>query len=171
MESTPFVTMATPVIKLEPIRMGSLLAPASTSVGQKYVAPSKRNGVEDTGPIKVDLGVGNFPTLGSVPKKTAGWGKHVVKVSPEPSPEPSPVTEFEALPKPETMKDKIKEQIRQAELEEQKPREEDPYKMTREELVADGWAVLSMKPEDVRDTVWRLNEPITASLTSEDYYE
>jgi hypothetical protein len=42
----------------------------------------------------------------------------------------------------------IKEQIRQAELEEeerQKPKEDDPLKMTREELLASGWAILSLK--------------------------
>jgi hypothetical protein len=42
----------------------------------------------------------------------------------------------------------IKEQIRQAELEEeerQKPKEDDPLKMTREELIADGWTILPLK--------------------------
>ena len=34
------------------------------------------------------------------------------------------------------------------ELERQKPREEDPNKMTREELLADGWVILSLKSAD-----------------------
>jgi hypothetical protein len=73
----------------------------------------------------------------------------------------------------QSMRLKIKEQMLKADLEQQersKPREENPYMMTREELLAGGWAVLSMKPEDVRDVVSRLNAPITY-LTTEDYYE
>ena len=49
------------------------------------------------------------------------------------------------------MNDKIKDIIRQTELEElerQKPREEDPNKTTREELLADGWVILSLKSAD-----------------------
>jgi len=165
--------MATPVIKLEPIRMGSLLA-TSSSAGQKYIAPGRRGAVEETGPIKVDLGVDNFPTLGSAPKKVSGWGKHTVKAT-----APVELSDTVSLPEPskvsDTMRDKIKEQIRQTELEEEerkKPKEDDPYKMTRAELLEGGWAILSLKPESVREAVWRLNVPFTkAWLTSEDYYE
>jgi hypothetical protein len=165
--------MATPVIKLEPIRMGSLVATSSPlSPGQKYIAPGKRSGLDEAVPIKVNLGVDNFPTLGSVPKKAVGWGKHVIKTAPVN--DAPPATDVEVL-LPPTMRDKIKEQIRQAELEEeekQKPREDDPYKMTREELLAGGWAVLSMKPECVMKARLSLNTPFTrAFLTSEDYYE
>jgi hypothetical protein len=108
--------MATPVIKLEPIRMAEI---ASVGSNQKYVSPSMRK----EQPAKVDLGGMNFPSLAAPPQ--------VKKVAPE-----------------NNMKDKIKENIRIAELEEeqrQKPREEDPYKMTRKELLDDGWTILSLK--------------------------
>lgn len=110
--------MAMPVIKLEPIRMSNITS--SAPIAQKYISPSLRT---DT-PAKVDLGVKNFPSLGQT---TVVWGKQT------------------DAPK---MNDMIKEQIRHAELEEelrQKPKEEDPYKMTRQERLDDGWAILSLK--------------------------
>jgi hypothetical protein len=140
--------MATPVIKLEPVRMGSLLSGSSSTggVGQKYVPPNLRT---ETGEIKIDLGIQNFPTLGAAPKKAAAWGKMVTKVSvPMAAAAPVPVATHAPVDGPTTLKDMIKEQIRQAELEEeerQKPKEEDPYKMTREELIANGWTILSLK--------------------------
>jgi len=128
------IKMATPVIKLEPIRMGSLVSGSSAvAPGQKYLPPNMRT---DTGPQKIDLTVDNFPSLGAVTKKAQPWTK------PLSSPLASPA------PVDSTLKDKIKEQIRQAELQEeerQKPREEDPLKMTRDELIADGWTILSLK--------------------------
>ena len=161
--------MATPVIKLEPVRMGSLVATSSPLAGgKKYLAPNMRT--NSTEPVKIDLGVKNFPSLGSAPKKISGWGKHIVNIAPV----VEDVIPISTRPDTNTMKDKIKEQIRQAELEEeerQKPKQEDPEKMTREELLASGWAILSLKSESVRLAAWNLNTPFTASLTSEDYYE
>jgi hypothetical protein len=164
--------MATDTIKLEPVRMGSLTsASTSSTIGQKYLAPNKRS-ADNSGPVAINLGVDNFPTLGSAVKKLIGWGKHVVKVAPIPSvtattsSEPPIVAGKET---PRNMKDKIKEQILQAELEEQRPKEENPYRMTREELVADGWAVLSLNAEEVNKVRWRLNMPNSiASLSYED---
>ena len=136
--------MANPVIKLEPIRMGSLVSDSSTvASGQKYLPPNLRT---ETGPQKVDLSADNFPSLGTTSKKVQPWAR------PMALPMASPMASLEPVPAPAsidiTLKDKIKEQIRQAELEEeerQKPREEDPLKMTREELIADGWTILSLK--------------------------
>jgi hypothetical protein len=94
----------------------------------------------ETVPQKIDLTADNFPSLGSVPKRAQSWAKPVVVAS--------PASIVSLVPVDITLKDKIKEQIRQAELEEeerQKPREEDPLKMTREELIADGWTILSLK--------------------------
>ena len=166
--------MATPVIKLEPVRMGSLMNSGSSPLapGQKYLPPNMRGTTADTGPVTIDLGANSFPTLGSAPKKAVGWGKHVVKIMPAP-PDKIPTV---PLPDPskvsENMRDKIKGQIRMEEEQRQKPREENPYKMTREELLADGWAVLSMAGENVKEVIGRLNTPLPkASLTSEDYYE
>jgi hypothetical protein len=128
--------MANPVIKLEPIRMGSLVSGSSAvASGQKYLPPNLRT---DTVTQKVDLSADNFPSLGMVIKKKQPWARASVK--PMDSSIPGTIDT--------TLKDKIKEQIRQAELEEeerQKPREEDPLKMTREELIADGWTILSLK--------------------------
>jgi hypothetical protein len=168
--------MATPVIKLEPIRMGSLVGNSlPLAPGQKYLPPGMRSKSSDTGPVKVDLGVDNFPTLGSTPKKTGGWGNHVIKSSPLASSVPDVAIHAPESPISENMKDKIKEHIRQAQLEEeerQKPREEDPYKMTREELLMDGWAILSLNKEEVRQVRWRMNTPaVKVAPTSEDYYE
>jgi len=170
--------MATPVIKLEPVRMGSI---TNSTQAQKYLPPNMRG--SDTGPVKVDLGVDNFPTLGSAPKRVV-WGNHVVKslakplATPKPlamaAPKPTPVPNPEPKPDIPNMMEKIKEHIRQAELEEeerQKPKEENPYKMTREELLQDGWAVLSLSKNAVNESMWRINTPITSALTSEDYYE
>lgn len=130
--------MANPTIKLQPIRMGSLIS-GSSAVGssQKYLPPNMRT---ETVPQKIDLTADNFPSLGSVPKRAQSWAKPVVVAS--------PASIVSLVPVDITLKDKIKEQIRQAELEEeerQKPREEDPLKMTREELIADGWTILSLK--------------------------
>lgn len=166
--------MANPVIKLEPMRMGSInsAGTASVDVSQKYLPPNMRGEVA-TGPIKVDLSVDNFPTLGSAPKKVVGWGKHVIKSSPLAIPNTTITIESEAT-LPQNMKDKIKEQIRQTELEEeqkQKPREEDPYKMTYNELLEGGWEVLPLNAESVKQAKWRLNTPFRVSLTCEDYYE
>ena len=149
MKLPPILTkMANPVIKLEPIRMGSLVSDASAAgPGQKYVPPNLRT---DTGPIKIDLDVHNFPCLGAAPRKTGIWGKIAVKPVPMASPVPTASPMASPTPKPvdePNMKDMIKEQIRQAELEEeerQKPKEEDPLKMTREELLADGWVILPL---------------------------
>jgi hypothetical protein len=128
--------MANPVIKLEPIRMGSLMSDSSGAMpNHKYVPPNLRT---DTVSQKIDLSADNFPSLGAAPKKAQPWATASVTLESMPTPA---VIET-------TLKDKIKEQIRQAELEEeerQKPREEDPLKMTREELIADGWTILSLK--------------------------
>jgi len=128
--------MANPVIKLEPIRMGSLMSDSSGAMpNQKYVPPNLRT---DTASQKIDLSADNFPSLGAAPKMAQPWA--TVSVTPECMTTPAVIET--------TLKDKIKEQIRQAELEEeerQKPREEDPLKMTREELIADGWTILSLK--------------------------
>jgi hypothetical protein len=127
--------MANPVIKLEPIRMGSLVSGSSAAApGQKYLPPNLRT---EAVPQKVDLSADNFPSLGTTLKKATPWAK-------------ASVTPGASIPATidTTLKDKIKEQIRQAELEEeerQKPREDDPLKMTREELIADGWTILSLK--------------------------
>jgi len=139
--------MATPVIKLQPIRMGSLISSEPTVAGQKYVPPNMRT---DTGPIKVDLGVNNFPCLGAAPRKSL-WGKSL-PVTAAPVSTAAVVTEAPVatatLAEPKhTLKNMIEEQIRQAQLEEeerQKPKEEDPLKMTREELLADGWVILPL---------------------------
>ena len=130
--------MAKPVIKLEPIRMGSLVSDSSgVTPGQKYLPPNMRT---DTATQKIDLSADNFPSLGAAPKKAQPWAKVNVTL------EPTPIATHVGIDT--TLKDMIKEQIRQAELEEeerQKPREEDPLKMTREELIADGWTILSLK--------------------------
>lgn len=131
--------MAAPVIKLEPIRMGDLLKTTSST---GYIAPHLRVGTAKKEEIIVGNNVNSFPTLETVQQKNVSMWKQVVHKAPvEPSTEPS----VEAI---STMNDKIKDLMRQSELEElerQKPREEDPEKMTREELLADGWVFLSLK--------------------------
>jgi len=128
--------MANPVIKLEPIRMGSLVSGSSAvAAGQKYLPPNLRT---ETVSQKVDLSADNFPSLGMVTKRAQPWARACV----------TPIDSSIPATIDTTLKDKIKEQIRQAELEEeerQKPREDDPLKMTREELIADGWTILSLK--------------------------
>lgn len=158
-------TMASHVIKLEPIRMGSLVSnqTAALARGQKYLPPNMR---AETGPIKVDLGVQNFPSLSASPKKASPWEKMVTKMS-------SDVNVIAAIPSATdepTLKDMIKEQIRQAELEEeerQKPKEDNPYKMTREQLLADGWAILPLN--SAAEVRMRLNT--TTSPAYEDLSE
>lgn len=132
--------MAAPVIKLEPIRMGDLINTSSSSSG--YVAPHLRVGTTKKEDAIVGNNVTSFPALGTVQQKNVSTWKQVVHKAPVETPvvtEPSVVR---------TMNDKIKQIIHQSELEElerQKPREEDPEKMTREELLADGWVFLSLK--------------------------
>uniref|UniRef100_A0A6C0AMD9 Uncharacterized protein n=1 Tax=viral metagenome TaxID=1070528 RepID=A0A6C0AMD9_9ZZZZ len=156
--------MATSVIKLEPIRMGSLISTSQTAAlapGQKYMPPNMRAEPQQ---VKVDLSVNNFPCLGTTPKVKTAWGKHTIQLTQSIEP-PIPVTVdpvSNALTR-QNMKEKLKEQLRQAELddeESQKPREEDPLKMTRAELLSDGWAILSLK--SVKEVIERLNTPITS---------
>ena len=134
--------MATPVIKLQPIRMGDLMNTSSPSTS--YLPPHLRGATVKDEVATVGDDAINFPSLGTAPKKTSAWKEaiHTSTVTAE-----IPVVQA-TVP---TMNDKIKDIIRQTELEElerQKPREEDPNKMTREELLADGWVILSLKSAD-----------------------
>jgi hypothetical protein len=138
---TYIVKMATPVIKLAPIRMGDLM---STSSSTSYVPPHLRGTIVKDEIATVGDDAVNFPSLGIAPRKASGWKQ---AVHTEPVIAEIPVVQA-TVP---TMNDKIKDIIRQTELEElerQKPREEDPNKMTREELLADGWVILSLKSAD-----------------------
>lgn len=162
--------MATPAIKLEPIKMGSLINGATsgaTSGGTsaKYLPPNARPASEK---VSIDLGVNNFPCLGVIPKKTGSWGKHVVITKPRDVVQEEPLEKVRVV----NMSDKIKDQLRQEELleeEKKKPREEDPLKMTREELLQDGWAILSMSQESLKGCMGRLNSKDAPAY--EDYYE
>jgi hypothetical protein len=139
--------MAAPVIKLEPIRMGDLLKTTSSS---GYVAPHLRVGTAKKEEVIVGNNVTSFPALGTVQQKNVSMWKQVVHKTPE-------VVEAPVI-QTSRMNDKIKEIIHQSELEElkrQKPREEDPEKMTREELLEDGWVFLSLK--DANKARLRLN--------------
>ena len=158
--------MATPVIKLEPICMGSLIgkAPATSPApaSQKYVRPGIR--VENA-PVALDFGATNFPSLGATPKMVASWQKSCVKIPSLPNVEEQTTSL--------SLKDVVKEQIRQAEIEEErkkKAKEEDPEKMSDEERLADGWASLPLSRQSVNDCKIRLNTPI-AFPAYEDYCE
>lgn len=145
--------MAAPVIKLEPIRMGDLLKTSSSSSG--YVAPHLRVGTAKKEDVIVGNNVTSFPALGSVLQKNVSAWKQVVHKAPVETPVITEPSVVRTIP---TMNDKIKEIIHQSELEvleRQKPREEDPEKMTREELLADGWIFLSLK--SVNEARLRLN--------------
>ena len=122
--------MAT-VMKLEPIRMGDLLKNSEPST--KYVPPSRR-GTEQTD--KLDMGDKNFPSLGPATKKVSTWGKTV-----ESSTGPS-------------LSDKIKEKLRLDALEEEERArvpESDVWKMTRGQLQAGGWDILSLGETSVQE--------------------
>jgi len=148
--TTFIVTMAAPVIKLEPIRMGDLLKKTSSS---GYLPPHLRVGSAKEEVAIVGNNATSFPALGTLQEKNmSAWKQVIYKAPVEPSITEPPV---EAI---STMNDKIKSLIRQSELEElarQKPREEDPEKMTREELLEDGWVFLSLK--DANEARLRLN--------------
>lgn len=157
--------MATPVIKLEPICMGSLIgkAPPAPSASQKYVRPGIRL---ENAPVALDFDATNFPSLGATPKMVANWQKSSVKL-------PSLPNAVEEQVSVLSIKDVVKEQIRQAEIEEERKKrakEEDPEKMTDEERIADGWAILPLSKQSVNDCKFRLNTP-TAFPAYQDYYE
>jgi hypothetical protein len=126
--------MAT-VMKLEPIRMGDLLKNSEPST--KYVPPSRR-GTEQAD--KLDMGDKNFPSLGPATKKVSAWGKTA-----EPS---TPVKTGPSL------SDKIKEKLRLDALEEEERArvpESDVWKMTRGQLQAGGWDILSLGETNVQE--------------------
>ena len=85
-----------------------------------YKPPNKRSSKSEL-PEKLDFSDQNFPSLGQVKLRTATR---------------------------ENLSEIIKEKIRLEELlekEKLKEREVDHKKMTREELLADGWAILTLK--------------------------
>ena len=134
--------MANPVIKLAPIRMVELTA--ASGQASAYLPPHLRTAIVKPEVATVGNDAVNFPALGTAPKKPPAW-KQVIYKAQEPLVQE---TVAEVVPKEPTMNDKIKDLIHQAALEEeerQKPKEEDPLKMTREELLADGWVILSLK--------------------------
>ena len=114
--------MAANGITVKPMRLTEL--PPLKNVVGKYAPPSKRT--KDEPPIiKVDFDDKNFPSLG---KNT------ISSVSPEENPRG-------------ILLDKIKERIRLdllAEEEKAKNPEASYKKMSRAELIADGWAILSL---------------------------
>jgi len=115
--------MAT-VMKLEPIRMGDLLKNSEPS--SKYVPPNRR-GTDQVD--KLDMGDKNFPSLGPATKRVPAWGKTA---------EPSTGL---------SLSDKIKEKLRLDALEEEERArvpESDVWKMTRAQLQAGGWDILSL---------------------------
>jgi len=123
--------MAT-VMKLEPIRMGDLLKNSEPSTS-KYVPPNRR-GTDQVD--KLDMGDKNFPSLGPATKKVPAWGKTV-----ESSTGPS-------------LSDKIKEKLRLDALEEEERArvpESDVWKMTRGQLQAGGWDILSLGETSVQE--------------------
>lgn len=139
--------MANPVIKLAPIRMVELTA--ASGQASAYLPPHLRTAVVKPEVATVGNDAINFPALGTAPKKSPGW-KQVIYKAKEPLVKETLVQETitEVVTKEPTMNDKIKDLIHQAALEEeerQKPKEDDPLKMTREELLADGWVILSLK--------------------------
>lgn len=116
--------------------MGDLLK-NSEPASSKYIPPSRR-GTEQTD--KLDMGDKNFPSLGPASKKISAWGKPV-----EPS---TPVKTGPSL------SDKIKEKLRLDALEEEeraKVPESDVWKMTRGQLQAGGWDILSLGETKVQE--------------------
>ena len=167
--------MATPVIKLEPMRM-SELSSGSTQVASKYLPPNLRgSSVQSQEIAKIDMSVDSFPTLGSAPKKLVAWGANAAKaISAATSAATSaamPMPLAEVAPKPEqvTLSSRIKEKIHQdtlAEIESKKPPPSDIFQMTEAQLVENGWAVLRLS--SARDIVMRQDDYLagTAVMTS-----
>jgi len=122
------------VVKLDPIRMceiSSATPSASNPSTSKYTAPHLRTGDKAPEITSIVNDEKNFPTLGAVGKTSvSAWNKS---------------SETSCIQK---MNSKIKECIQQeilVELARQKPKEEDYMKMTEEELIDDGWTILSLK--------------------------
>jgi hypothetical protein len=137
--------MAANGIKLTPMRMGDLVSSSSQKPVSKYMPPSRRPGSDGKVPPlveKIDMTDQNFPSLGSVPVKAAGWGKHVVAKPVE----ASTVVEVEVVKK-DTLSDKIKEKIRLDAIAEElgvSKKKLDPWNMTDAELANAGWARLRL---------------------------
>ena len=150
--------MATPVIKLEPMRMSELSSgSASTpaSVASKYLPPNLRGSSAQGQEItKIDMSVDSFPTLGSAPKKVVAWGAHAAKVTS--ATVATPVATLEPKSEQVTLSSRIKDKIHQdtlAEIESKKPPPSDIFQMTEAQLVENGWAVLRLS--SARDIVMR----------------
>lgn len=137
--------MAANGIKLAPMRMGDLVSSSTPKPVSKYMPPSRRPGSDGkAAPLveKIDMTDQNFPSLGSVPVKVSGWGKHVVSKAEV----AVSVVEVERMKK-ETLSDKIKEKIRLDAIAEElgaKRVELDPWKMTDAQLENAGWVRLRL---------------------------
>ena len=150
--------MATPVIKLEPMRMSELSSGPASAQGQaasKYLPPNLRGPSAQGQEIaKIDMSVDSFPTLGSAPKKVVAWGAHAAKVTS--AAVATPVATLEPKPEQVTLSSRIKDKIHQdtlAEIESKKPPPSDIFQMTEAQLVENGWAVLRLS--SARDIVMR----------------
>ena len=171
--------MATPVIKLEPMRM-SELSSASTQVASKYLPPNLRgSSVQSQEIAKIDMSVDSFPTLGSAPKKVVAWGASAAKVTSAATSvatsaatsvaTPMPLPEVAPKPEQVTLSSRIKEKIHQdtlAEIESKKPPPTDIFQMTEAQLVENGWAVLRLS--SARDILMREDDivPGTPVMTA-----
>jgi len=124
------------MVPLAPIKMGSLLAPATTpaaaATGAKkvYVPPSKRAEKKPELPTTLDFGDSQFPGMSSK-----------VRVNPTEKPK----VDFK-----KTVNDCI-EREKLDELERNKQQETDPWKMTVEQREAAGWVTLPMPRERLRE--------------------
>jgi hypothetical protein len=145
--------MAANGIKLTPMRMGDLVSNSVAKPTSKYMPPSRRTGSDGkAAPIveKIDMTDKNFPSLGSVPMKVPGWGKHVLtKQDAIATPEAldKPEAELKVVSKKETLSDKIKEKIRLDAIADElgaSKEELDPWKMTDAQLDKAGWVRLRL---------------------------
>ena len=150
--------MAANGITVKPVRLTEL--PPPKKVGGKYAPPSKRS--KDEPPVlKVDFDDKNFPSLGT---------KTISSVSSEESPKGM-------------LLNKIKERIRLdllAEEEKAKNPDRNHKKMSRAELIADGWAILSLasakeimsKPVDPMMHVFeKYNRDADSGMSFQDYLQ
>jgi hypothetical protein len=137
------------MVQLAPIKMGSLVPAATgtpaTAKKMSYVPPSKRAEKKPELPTTLDFGDAQFPGMVS---KTAA-----VKVT-------------NALDFKKTVNDCI-EREKLDELERNKEKESDPWKMTIEEREAAGWVTLPMPRERLRE----LFADFKASQVEWDLYE
>lgn len=137
------------VIQLTPMRMSEIPSTTSSDMKKsgKYMPPNLRGShISKAVEVAVDMSTmdaQNFPSLGSAPKKTIAWGKHVIRTQAPPGIQ----APKEVQVKKETLSDKIQEKLRQDALDDEekaRPPETDILRMSERDLVKEGWDILTL---------------------------